>query len=234
MVLISENQIHFEERGIIRVTGGSFTSNCYIVPIGRGNECFLIDPGLDSELIENVLLQSGLRPSCVFCTHGHFDHIGSSSFFQKKYSTEVFLARADLKLAKMANFLMMAFKIPERIELPKFTLIDPIGFVYDIGGKVLRYWAVPGHSLGSCIIDYDNSLFSGDSLYEYGVGLSKVPGENEVLLRKSLLWILPRLSPSSRVYPGHGAGAVLNEILKTNIPLIKFLGDQFSLRGDEL
>lgn len=216
-------ELPIEDHGIFRVTAGVFPSNCYICPTQTRGECFVIDPGLGADAIESALVLKGLTPRWVFCTHGHFDHVGSAAAIQRKYGAPVYLHKSDAKIAKSSNFLMMAFNVPARIELPAFTLIDG-DFVHEVDGAPLRYRGVPGHTPGSCLIEYGHALFSGDSIYARGVGLSKVPGENPDLLRKSLLTVWPLLPDTIRVYPGHGTSDLFGQIRADNLPLTEFLG----------
>jgi glyoxylase-like metal-dependent hydrolase (beta-lactamase superfamily II) len=210
--------------GVHRVTGGVFPSNSYVCAANIPGGCFLVDPGLDARLIDRALTERGLEPRKVFCTHGHFDHVGSAAYFQRKYGSEVYLHKNDMKTAKACNFLLMAFKIPARVEMPQFTLIEGDDFTCDIGGAPLRYHAAPGHTPGSCVIEFGESLFTGDSLYAHGVGLSSLPGENLDMLRKSLLSLWDRLPEGSWVYPGHGENALFGEIRLRNTALCDFLG----------
>src|SRR5690349_1544919 len=85
--------------GLWRVTSRYFPSNAYLVATGQGSDCLLIDPGLDGDLIEEALAATGLMPRAIFCTHGHFDHLGSATRFQQRYDAPVHLMTADLKTA---------------------------------------------------------------------------------------------------------------------------------------
>src|SRR5438552_9097969 len=123
--------------GIWRVTGETFPSNTYVCFLGP--ECFLVDPGLDADPIDEVLRAHGISPGFVFCTHGHFDHAGSAAFFQKKYDARVFMHVDDIKTLKASNFLLMAFRIPCRIELPEVEKVMGSDFSMTVGGKELRY-----------------------------------------------------------------------------------------------
>jgi len=209
-----------------RVTGGAFPSNAYICDAGHGDG-LIIDPGLDPERIDLAARGLGLTPRQVFCTHGHFDHIGGAAHFQKTYGAEVFLHPADLKTMKSGNFLLMVLKIAQRIELPQITPVDVDAAPFQIGGRPLTYQAVPGHTPGSCFIEYGDSLFTGDSLYARGVGLSDLPGEDHDRLRRSLLDLWDRIPVERMIHPGHGPSAKFGAIRADNHALLDFLfGDQ--------
>lgn len=209
--------------GVVRVRNGVFASNSYIVPTSDPGACILVDPGLDRPAVDAALTQSGLRPAAVFCTHGHFDHVGSAGEYQRSFDIPVFLHRADVRTARGANFLMMAFKIDARIVLPTFELVDD-GFVKHVGADELRYLHTPGHTPGSCIVVFRGNAFTGDTLYRDGVGLVSLPGEDEGQLRQSILGVWDRLPEDSWVSPGHGGAGPFGEIKRQNGALRQFLG----------
>jgi hydroxyacylglutathione hydrolase len=208
---------------VFTVTAGAFPSNCHVCIAGGPGQCFLIDPGLDGAAIDRELKARGLTPRHVFCTHGHFDHAGSAAFFQKKYGAAVHLHEADLKTLKTSNFLLMAVKIPQRIELPEVTPIED-DFAISIGDATLRYHHAPGHTPGSCIIAFGAALFTGDTIYRSGVGLSKLPGEDPDLLRASIRRLWDTLPGAATTYPGHGSAASFASIRENNGALRAFLG----------
>jgi glyoxylase-like metal-dependent hydrolase (beta-lactamase superfamily II) len=207
--------------GIWAVTAGSFPSNSYVCAADVPGGAILIDTGLDPEPIDSALQSLGLKPAFVFCTHGHFDHIGSAAYFQRKYGAPVHLHSADVKTAGIGNFLLTAMKLPDRIVLPDLVLVDG-AFSIQLGGRSLRYLHLPGHTPGSCAIAYGDHLFTGDTLYARGVGLSKLPGERPDQLRRSILELWEHL-PGFHVHPGHGPSAAGADIQRANRRLLAFL-----------
>ena len=54
---------------------GAFGTNCYAVASGPGQECVVVDPGMDAvEPLARMLAEDGLKPVAVVLTHGHLDH----------------------------------------------------------------------------------------------------------------------------------------------------------------
>lgn len=206
-----------------QVCAGVFPSNSYVWLGPEPGEAILIDAGLDAQPIDAALTELGVRPLAVVCTHGHFDHIGSAAFFQEKYGAPVHLHADDLRAAKAANFLMMAFKIPAKLKLPRFDLLHGEAGDTVIGGAVVRHRLLPGHSPGSCFLYIGEVLFSGDTLYASGIGLSKVPGEDPVVLRRSLRKVWDEIAPETLVCPGHGRTARYADIRIGNRELAEFL-----------
>ncbi len=214
---------HWGGGDVWRVTSGEFPSNAYICGTGDGR-CVLIDGGLDPASIDLVVQELALTPSAVFCTHGHFDHAGSAAFFQKKYGVPVYLHGADRKLLKASNFLLMAFKLASRIEQPSEITVVASGESVDVAGHALIFHGAPGHTPGSCLIELGSALFTGDTIYTRGVGLSHLPGEQPEILKQSILALWPMLTAERIVYPGHGGCASGAEVRATNRALLEFLG----------
>ncbi len=208
---------------IWRVTSGTFPSNAYICEADVPGGCILIDAGLDGPAIDAEMAERGLRPYQVFCTHGHFDHAGSASFFQKKYDCQIFMHKADARTLKSSNFLLMVLRIPQKVDMPEVTYIED-GFRIDIAGQPLTYMPTPGHTPGSCVLEFGSAWFTGDTLYSRGVGLSAMPGEDAEMLKESIHSLWDGLTAERIIYPGHGNSADGATICRENRALLKFLG----------
>lgn len=207
---------------IWRVINQIHPSNTYICATGEADGCFLVDPGTDFEVADSVLGKLGLIPGQIFATHGHFDHAAGAAFFQDKYGADFYLHEGDLRTLRGSNFLMMAFKIPFSMKMPRVD--GAKGYAATLGGRELRVLEAPGHTPGSCFLQYGDALFTGDTLYSHGVGLSKLPGGNSMQLKSTLLTCWDRLPEQTIVYPGHGDCAPFATIRKENLPLLQFLG----------
>jgi glyoxylase-like metal-dependent hydrolase (beta-lactamase superfamily II) len=207
-----------------RITAGVFSSNCYVLQTSPGR-CVLIDPGLGGQDIRAGLQQLSLVPQAVLCTHGHFDHGGSASIFQQEHGCPVYLNRDDVKTLRSSNFLMMAFRIDARVELPEVTEVGNGRHASDVvvDGCRFSFHPVPGHTPGSCVIQAGDLLFSGDTIYSRGIGLSKLPGEKPDQLRTSVRSIFESFDSRCHVFPGHGEAAELGWIRAHNLDLMRFL-----------
>ena len=187
-----------------RITSGEFPSNAYFCEANVPGGGILIDAGLDGAAIDEQMSVHGLRPHQVFCTHGHFDHIGSADYFQKKYGCQVFLHKGDARTMKSGNFLLMVLKIDQKINLPQVTFVDD-QFAIDINAHSLTYRATPGHTPGSCVIEFGDALFTGDTL------------------KQSIRGLWPSLTPAITIYPGHGNSADGEAVRNQNLALQHFL-----------
>ena len=52
-----------------------FATNVYVVAPGPGEECIVVDPGMEVVAgVDELLREHRLRPAAVLLTHGHLDH----------------------------------------------------------------------------------------------------------------------------------------------------------------
>ena len=69
------------------------------IPLYRldGGRCILMDTGLaqEREELEQTLLDHGLAPAGVLCSHAHVDHGGNNRYFQEKYHIPVALTSRE-------------------------------------------------------------------------------------------------------------------------------------------
>jgi hydroxyacylglutathione hydrolase len=209
---------------VIRVINQGVAANTYICRTLTRGRCILVDPGLDRESIEIALEQVELTPSAIFCTHGHFDHVGTAEYFRRKYDIEIHMHGADARIARAANFTMMALNMPWRIEVPRVFIAVDEGTVWTGSGSRVEVIHVPGHTPGSLVLLIDGRAFTGDTLYRQGVWLGSMPESDHDRLVTSLhrLWdLIPEDMP---VYPGHGRSADFGVIRRQNAPLLELLG----------
>lgn len=209
---------------VIRVTNSDFRSNTYICRTSRPGTCLIIDPGHDREAIETALDEAQLIPLAVFCTHGHFDHLGSAEYFRRRYSIGVHLHAADAKIARSSNFLMMALKLRSRINLPEEQVAIDDGMTLSIGGDRIDIVHVPGHTPGSTVVLVNGNAFTGDTVYRRNVHMGSLPETNPAQLVVSVRRLWDLLPEETFVYPGHGSSARFGQIKRLNAPLRRLLG----------
>jgi len=145
---------------ITRIKNNIFSSNTYLISNDIDKHCLIIDPGLDELAIENKIQELNYIPVAIIGTHGHFDHIGSVSFFKEKYGIPFFLHEADVKLMKSANFYLKLTKTDRFIKVANpDVLFNQIYEKISIKGFNLEIHKYSGHTVGSCIIQYENNIF---------------------------------------------------------------------------
>lgn len=212
------------KHGIYCVRNDIFPSNTYLVTHRDNATCLIIDPGLEPLKTEEAITTLGLRPVGIVATHGHFDHIAGVSFFQDKYNIPYFLHENDRKVSLSANFYLKLVKINMTIKTPlPNELFSGEKEIRTISGFDLVIHLFPGHTDGSCVIEYGNCLFTGDIVYKNGLGFNKFPGERIELLKQTILRLFKTFDKSFTVLPGHGESELLGNIMDHNVELKKFL-----------
>jgi hydroxyacylglutathione hydrolase len=212
---------------VFQIKNRFFPSNTYLLKKDNSSNCVVIDPGLDSESIHKSIVENNLTPIAIICTHGHFDHIASVAYLKKEFGNiPYYLHNADFKIAKSANFYLKLTKIKYWIEYvaPDYVFQNDMEEI-KIGGFDLSVFHFPGHSDGSCILKYNDILFTGDIMYKTGLGFNNFPGENINVLKESIKKIILSFDKEYIVYPGHGESEYLWNITTKNLELVNFINN---------
>lgn len=209
---------------VYTVKNGIFPSNTYIVADEGSRHCLLIDPGLDVESIEKGLAELHLHPAHILATHGHFDHVGSVGYFQKKYGAIFYIHRRDEKILKSVNFFLKIMKIDMRVDVPVPDYIfQETNEILLLNNTSVEVYNMEGHTDGSCLFRMGGCLFTGDTLYAKGIGVNPFPGQDKIKLRASLKQIVRTFPEETIIYPGHGGSETLGTIKSSNTELNQFL-----------
>jgi hydroxyacylglutathione hydrolase len=207
---------------------GPWATNCYVVANGPGEECVVIDPGMDATPgVADVVREHRLRPAAVLVSHGHIDHMFCVAPVAGAYDSTAYIHPADRALLtdpmsgispESAAMLLggdYRFVEPEAV-----TEIDD-GDVLDIAGLRLTVDHTPGHTPGSVTFTspYDDAtdvLFSGDLLFAGSIGRTDLPGGDHLTMLRSLATKVLPLDDSIVVLPGHGEQTTIGRERATN------------------
>ena len=190
---------------------GRYFENTYLIT--KGNQAILVDPGENILNILDVINKYDLK--AIILNHGHIDHVdGIKEFLDKP----IYIYKDELEVLKSKEYSLYSLydlELPYNIDklnlhllsdLEEFKLLD-----YNI--KVIH---TPGHTKGSCCYLFDNKvLFSGDTLFQVGIGRTDYPtGDmNQMILSLNRLY---KLDDSIKVYPGHGVETTIGFEKKYN------------------
>lgn len=209
---------------ITTVQNGIFPSNTYILTDTGSGTSVIIDPGLDTEALRSSIAQHNIHPVGIIATHGHFDHIGGVYVLQEKYKIPYYLHEVDLKISRSANFYLKMVKLQHKITTPvPDHLFQGKQEQFSITPFDFTMYNFPGHTDGSCILQFGDNLFSGDILYKKGLGFNHFPGEDKNKLRNSVQEIFALFPEDMMIYPGHGEPARLGDIKRDNKELRDFI-----------
>ena len=203
---------------IDRVIAPYFETNCWILALGTGQECIIVDPGMAKpnlvKEIEEKVTDLNLKPVAVLITHGHLDHTFSVLPLTKQVPMRTFITGADRVLLTdpmgaldrggvseqfLKAFGMEKFKEPDEVvELEDFL-------TFEVAGMQITSIFAPGHTKGSVIFTVDDQqLISGDVLFAGSIGRTDLPTGSANEMRKTLRDRILTLPDGLNVLPGHG------------------------------
>ncbi len=184
---------------IKRAIVGPFASNCYVVGSEATKDGMIIDPGADArEILSNV---NQLDIKIIVLTHAHVDHIGAVNEVKKATGAQIAVHSADAQLLQgQRGGTIFGFSQ----SLPSAERLLQGGDTIDIGDLRFLVLHTPGHTAGGICLLGGGVVFSGDTLFNYGIGRSDFPGGSYGQLLNSIHTKLMILPDSTVVYPGHG------------------------------
>ena len=197
-----------------KVIVGPFASNCYIVGSESNKEGVIIDPGDDAEEILKNIKDSGLDIKLIVLTHGHIDHTGAVKEVKKATGAEVAIHTDDAKSLQeqlLGRLFGLSYPPPPP---PDWLLKD--GDSIDIGDLHFLVVHTPGHSPGGICLLGEGVVFSGDTLFNYGIGRYDLPGGSGSQLMNSIHTKLMILPNDTIVYPGHGPDTTIGTERRSN------------------
>jgi glyoxylase-like metal-dependent hydrolase (beta-lactamase superfamily II) len=210
---------------------GPWGTNCYVVAPAAGEECVVVDPGMEStDGVFEVVREHRLRPAAVLITHGHIDHMFCVAPVAGAYEATAYIHPDDRAMLTDP----LAGLSPESAELllgGDYTFAEPDdvreladGHRIDVAGLQIFVDHAPGHTPGSVMFrtpysDPDQApevVFSGDVLFAGSIGRTDLPGgDHPTMLRSLATKVLP-LADEIVVLPGHGPQTTIGRERATN------------------
>lgn len=199
----------------------SMTANNCNTFLIDGEKRILVDPG-HYHLFDHIRDElSGLSLSpedieMVIITHGHPDHMEGVKIFQE---TDALIAVSS---AEMEFIKTVAPHYGEILGIPEF---EPGVLLQEgdlkIGNLNFEVIHTPGHSPGSVCLYWPDkkTLFTGDVVFDQGIGRTDLPGGDGEKLRESIRKI-SRLDVDY-LLTGHGDIVVGKEAVKQNFKTIE-------------
>jgi glyoxylase-like metal-dependent hydrolase (beta-lactamase superfamily II) len=175
---------------------GDYQTNCYIVTL-QGKD-FIIDPGVGAT---SWVKQNVSNPVAIFNTHGHFDHVWCNAELQKELNVKLYCPKDD-------TFMLQndPFNLNKTPSFPDVN-VNP-NEEFDFDGVKVKFHFFPGHTPGCSAIEINNTLFSGDFIFNGSIGRVDFPYSNSEDMKESLHKVL-QWENDIAIYPGHGSKTTL-------------------------
>jgi glyoxylase-like metal-dependent hydrolase (beta-lactamase superfamily II) len=180
-----------------------FGSNCFIVSAESDKEGMIIDPGADADRILSRIKDLGLEIKLIVLTHGHMDHVGAVREVKEATGADIAIHTEDAEALQARNPMAMMLRLSLQAPPPPDRLLDD-GDSIDIGDLHFLVIHTPGHTLGGICLLGGGVVFTGDTLFNLGIGRFDMPGGDGRQLMDSILTKLMVLPDETIVYPGHG------------------------------
>jgi len=196
----------------------AFDTNCYVVAPEEGEECVVIDPGMDAEAgVADLVAEHRLKPVAVMVTHGHLDHMFAVAPLCRANHVPCWVHSDDRDLLADPLRSMGAetralfdrlvpghggFVEPDEVrELTDAATVSVAGIDFVAAHA-------PGHTPGSTMFatgsDDEPVVFSGDVLFAGSIGRTDLPGGDLAAMVESLRTKVLPLPDPMVVLPGHG------------------------------
>lgn len=205
---------------------GPVATNTYLVGDPETNLAVIIDPAWDGEHLVQEIKKGGWQVQGIWITHAHFDHFGGLADLlngldlEKQADFFIGLHPEDLSLWKVKGGAIM-FGVPMK-KVPKPSHNFQQDEILNLGKYKFVVHHAPGHSKGHVIFHCaeEKVLFSGDVIFNQGIGRTDLLGGNYQTLMDSIKTRVLPLPDETRIYSGHGPETTVG-FERENNPFLK-------------
>ena len=183
---------------------GMLQTNCYLASCSETKEAVVIDPGGDARRILRAVEEGGLQVRLIVDTHAHFDHVAANAAVKRATGAPIAIHRLDAQ-ALSQPVALLGVPVAGPASPPPDRLLEDREEIR-LGRVVLSVLPTPGHTPGGISLYYEPepAVFSGDALFQMGIGRTDFPGGDYDTLIRSIRERLLTLPDATVVYPGHG------------------------------
>ena len=196
---------------------GPLQCNCTILGDLVSRKAIVVDPGGDSEILLERLVELNLQVERIIHTHAHLDHFLASGKMKEATGAKLALHREDLFLWDMLEDQCRMFGIPFEPPPPPDQWLENEEEIdlNDLQGKALH---TPGHTPGSMCFLFESQklLIAGDTLFQGSIGRTDLWGGDFKKIEKSIQEKLYTLDEETTVITGHGESTSIGHEMRAN------------------
>lgn len=217
----------------------AFGTNCYVLATAAGEDCLVVDPGIEVErTLDDLLAEHRLNPVAVLLTHGHLDHTFSVAPVCGARGIPAYIHPDDRELLAdpmkgLSTDMRALFGGRLTWTEPDDVALLPDGGPLTVAGLEVTVDHAPGHTRGSVMFrlpgggDEAPTCLSGDVLFAGSIGRTDLPGGDYPTMVRSLAGKVLPLPDETVVLPGHGPQTTIGRERASN----PFLAEAAPLAG---
>ena len=180
-----------------------FYTNSFVLITDAGH-AVVIDPAAEVQEYDKIFKDNNAKLTHIFCTHGHYDHVGSAGVLSREWGAKVWCEPADCMGAQLFPLKSAdsGYEEGETIQVDELTF---------------TVWHTPGHTEGSVVLLCGEYLFVGDTVFQGSIGRTDLDGGSSRKMDESLrkFAALP-IPKETQLLPGHGDFSTFGEELNSN------------------
>ena len=207
-------------------TVGPVQENCYFIRRPGADTAIVVDPGEEAARLIEAQRQLGIETvAAILITHCHFDHVGAVKALHDATGAPVYVPELEREvLADLNSYVSPGFGPFESYEAEHTVTGED---TLELAGLTFDVRFTPGHSPGHVAysIRGEDTLLSGDVLFQGSVGRVDLPGGDWPTLLASIESLIDEFPPQTRVLPGHMGVTTLGDERATN-PFLRELAHQ--------
>lgn len=196
-------------------TVGPFQTNSYLLLCKKTGEAAIIDACDEADELLAMIEAHKAKVVWLLQTHGHLDHVAALDDLKKATGAPIVLHAAEVPLYEQVEMQYRLFGLPPRPSPPPPDRFVVEGETLQVGELSIRVLETPGHTPGGISFLAEQTLFSGDTLFQSSIGRSDLPGGDHRVLMRSLQRLV-RLDPATEVFPGHGPPTTIEREARFN------------------
>ncbi|HUW16326.1 MAG TPA: MBL fold metallo-hydrolase [Actinomycetes bacterium] len=214
----------------------AFGTNVYVVAPAPGEQCVVVDPGVEvASGVDALLREHHLEPVAVLLTHGHLDHTFSVVPVGTRRGLPAYIHPGDRELLSdpmkglSEDTRSMFGGRLEWVEPDDVRSLDD-GHDLELAGLRITVDHAPGHTPGSVMFRVagapdsvqgldaapTQTVWSGDVLFAGSIGRTDLPGGSHAQMMESLRTKVLPLPDDAVVLPGHGGATTVGQERKSN------------------
>jgi len=167
-----------------------------------------------------VIERRNLSVELIVITHSHFDHIGAVTALKNATKARFAVGAGAGNAGPGAFTKLVALMSGGSAKIPEPDIMLKDGDKIDIDDLHFKVLFTPGHSPDEISLYGHGVLFSGDTLFNCGIGRTDFPGCSYEELENSIKTKLYTLPDDTIVYPGHGPETTIGQEKRGN-PFIR-------------